>query len=44
MEDATEFLNFKKDELIEAKKAAEIKNEELIKELNAKEEIAAKRL
>ena len=44
LEDATEFLTFKKDELIEAKRAAEIHNEELIKELNAKEEIAAKRL
>jgi hypothetical protein len=37
-------LNNKKDELIELKKSAEIKNEELRKELSAKEEIAAKRL
>lgn len=44
LEDATEFLNDKKDELIEQKKAADIKNEELKKELAAKEEIAAKRL
>ena len=43
-EDVTEYLNGKKDELLEAKKAAEIKNEELKKELAAKEEIAAKRL
>lgn len=44
MEDATEYLNDKKEELIEQKKAADIKNEELKKELAAKEEIAAKRL
>lgn len=44
LEDATEFLNDKKEQLIEGKKAADIKNEELKKELAAKEEIAAKRL
>ena len=44
LEDATEYLNDKKDELIDARKTAEIKNEELKKELAAKEEIAAKRL
>lgn len=44
LEDATEYLNNKKEELIEAKKIAEVKNEELRKELAAKEEIAAKRL
>lgn len=44
LEDATEFLNDKKEELIEQKKAADIKNEELKKEIAAKEEIAAKRL
>ncbi len=44
LEDATEYLNNKKEELIESKKIAEIKNEELRKELAAKEEIAAKRL
>ena len=44
LEDATEFLNEKKEELIEAKKLADIRNEELIKELAAKEEIATKRL
>lgn len=44
LEDATEFLNNRKDELIEQKKQAEVKNEELRKELAAKEEIAAKRL
>ena len=44
LEDATEYLNDKKEELIEQKKAADIKNEELKKELAAKEEIAAKRL
>jgi len=44
LEDATEFLNDKKEELIEQKKAADVKNEELKKELAAKEEIAAKRL
>ena len=43
-EDVTEYLNNKKDELIEAKKLAEVKNEELKKELAAKEEIATKRL
>jgi hypothetical protein len=43
-EDVTEYLNAKKDELLEAKKLGEIKNEELKKELAAKEEIAAKRL
>lgn len=43
-EDVTEYLNNKKDELLETKKIAEIKNEELRKELAAKEEIAAKRL
>ena len=44
LEDGTEFLNDKKEQLIEAKKQAEIRNEELRKELAAKEEIAAKRL
>ena len=43
-EDATEFLNFRKEELIEEKKAAELRNEELIRELATKEELAAKRL
>eukprot|EP00347_Sterkiella_histriomuscorum_P012977 403366488 len=44
LEDATEMLNDKKEELIEQKKAADLKNEELKKEHAAKEEIAAKRL
>lgn len=44
LEDATEYLNDKKEELINSKQTAEIKNEELKKELSAKEEIAAKRL
>lgn len=44
LEDATEYLNDKKEELQEAKKQADIRNEELKKELAAKEEIAAKRL
>jgi chromosome segregation ATPase len=44
LEDATEYLNDKKDELINSKQTAEIKNEELKKELSAKEEIAEKRL
>lgn len=44
LEDDTDFLNEKKDELNEQRKGAEIKNEELKKELSAKEEIAAKRL
>lgn len=44
LEDATEFLNDKKEELIEQKKIADIKNEDLKKEHAAKEEIAAKRL
>lgn len=44
LEDTTEYLNSKKDELIEQKKMAEIKNDELRKELAAKEDIAAKRL
>jgi hypothetical protein len=44
LEDTTEYLNCKKDELIEQKKMAEIKNDELRKELTAKEDIAAKRL
>jgi chromosome segregation ATPase len=43
-EDVTEYLNNKKDELLEQRKIAEIKNEELRKELVAKEDIAAKRL
>lgn len=43
-EDVTEYLNNKKDDLIEAKKQAEIRNEELRKDLAGKEEIAAKRL
>ena len=40
----TEYLNGKKDELQEQKKMAEIKNEELRKELAAREDMAAKRL
>lgn len=44
MEDATEYLNEKKEELNDGRKAGEIKNEELKKELAAKEEIASKRL
>ncbi len=44
LEDATEYLNEKKDELINTKQTCEIKNEELKKELAAKEEINAKRL
>lgn len=40
----TEYLNSKKDELLEARRAAEIKNDELKKEQAAKEDIAAKRL
>jgi hypothetical protein len=44
LEDVTEYLNNKKEELMEARKLAEIKNEELRKELAAKEEIAVKRL
>lgn len=44
LEDVTEYLNSKKDELLEARRAAEIKNDELKKEQAAKEDIAAKRL
>jgi hypothetical protein len=44
LEDVTEYLNNKKEELMEARKLAEIKNEELREELAAKEEIAVKRL
>jgi hypothetical protein len=44
LEDATEYLNQKKDDLVEAKKNADIKNDELKRELAAKEEINAKRL
>ena len=44
LEDATEYLNDKKDELLEEKKHAENKNEELKKELVTKEEVAGKRL
>mmetsp|Transcript_30110 Transcript_30110/g.22368 ORF Transcript_30110/g.22368 Transcript_30110/m.22368 type:complete len:146 (-) Transcript_30110:581-1018(-) len=44
LEDATEYYNERKDELIEEKKTSEVKNEELKKELATKEEIAAKRL
>jgi hypothetical protein len=44
MEDATGMLNDKKEELLEERKVADIRNEELRKELAAKEEIAAKRL
>ncbi len=40
----TDYLNGKKEELIEQKKMAEIKNEELRKELAAREDMAAKRL
>lgn len=44
LETATQSLNDKKEELIEDKKRADIKNEELIKELKAKEEINEKKL
>jgi hypothetical protein len=40
LEDVTDMLASKKDELIEAKKAAEIKNEEMKKEAATKEELA----
>jgi FtsZ-binding cell division protein ZapB len=40
LEDVTDMLASKKDELQEAKKAAEIKNEELKKEAATKEELA----
>jgi len=43
-EDATEYLNFKKEELIEERKNSELKFEELAKELATKEELATKRL
>lgn len=44
LEDVTDMLASKKDELQEAKKAAEIKNEELKKEAATKEELAQKRI
>jgi hypothetical protein len=44
LEDVTDMLNSKKDELIEAKKLAEIKNEELKKEAATKDELAQKRI
>lgn len=44
LQESTEYMNSKKDELIEAKRMAEIKSEELRKEYLAKEEIATKRL
>lgn len=44
LETATQNLNDKKEELIEDKKRADIKNEELVKELKAKEEINEKKL
>ncbi len=44
LEDVTEMLNSKKEELVEAKKAAELKNEELKKEAATKEELAQKRI
>lgn len=44
LEDVTDMLAEKKEELIEAKKAAEIKNEELKKEAAIKEELAQKRI
>jgi hypothetical protein len=44
LETATQNLNDKKEELTEDKKRADIKNEELHKELKAKEEINEKKL
>ena len=44
LEDVTEKLALKKDELNEAKKAAESRNEELKKEAATKEELAQKRI
>ena len=44
LEDVTDMLNSKKDELVEAKKLAEIKNEELKKEAATKDELAQKRI
>ena len=44
LETATSNLNDKKEELIEDKKRADVKNEELVKELKAKEEINEKKL
>jgi hypothetical protein len=44
LEDITDMLASKKDELIDAKKSAEMKNEELKKEAATKEELAQKRI
>lgn len=44
LEDITEYLNNKKEELNESKRLAEIKHEELKKEAAAKEDLALKRL
>jgi hypothetical protein len=44
LENATTNLNDKKEELIEDKKRGDLKNEELVKELKAKEEINEKKL
>jgi len=44
LEDITEYLSQKKDELTEAKRLAEIKNEELKKEALSREDMAVKRL
>ena len=44
LEDITEYLSQKKDELTEAKRLSEIKNEELKKEALSREDMAVKRL
>lgn len=44
LEDVTEYLNSKKEELLEQKKMAELKNEEIRKTMIAQEDLAAKRL
>jgi len=44
LEDDTEFLNEKREELTDGKKTSELKNDELKKEFLAREELAAKRL
>lgn len=40
----TEYLNGKKDELLEQKKMAEMKNEEIRKTMAGQEDVAAKRI
>lgn len=44
LEDATQFFNDKKDELVEERKQSEVRLEDLQRELRAKEEINEKKM